>query len=74
MIVINSNLCSDAAQRAFSALEAGKAVRRSCWPDGQYIQRLPTGIVGVVRAGSSVTPPWMGPSSREQDAVDWQVI
>lgn len=74
MIVINSSLCSHEAQLAFSALEAGKAVRRSCWPDGQYIQQLPSGIVGVVRAASTATPPWMGPSSSEQDAVDWLVI
>jgi hypothetical protein len=74
MIVINSPLCSDSAQRAFAALDTGKAVRLDSWPVGQYIQRQASGIVSVVRAGSEVRPPWMGPSRAEQDATNWQVL
>lgn len=74
MIVINSQLCSAEAQRAFAGLHEGKAVRRTCWPHGQYVQRQPSGMDCVVRAGSTVCPPWMGPSSAEQDASDWEVM
>lgn len=74
MIVLNSKLCSTAAQVAFAALEGGKAIRRTSWPDGQFLQQQPSGIVGVVRNKSLVRPPWCGPSSAEMDAMDWQVI
>lgn len=74
MIVINSQLCSDSARTAFAALDAGKAVRRVSWPEGQFIQIQSNGVVGVVRTGSVVRPPWMGPSTAESDATDWQVL
>ncbi len=74
MIVINSNLCSSEFQAAFAALEGGRAIRRTIWPDGQHLKLLPTGIVGVVRAGREIAPPWMGPSNDESNATDWQII
>jgi hypothetical protein len=74
MTVINHQLCSPEAQRAFAALEEGKAVRRASWPQGQSVRRQPTGMISVLRAGSTASPPWMGPSSAEKDAVDWQVM
>jgi len=74
MIVINSNLCSSEFQAAFAALERGRAIKRAAWPEGQQLKLLPTGIVGVIRSGSKIAPPWMGPSNDESDATDWQII
>ena len=74
VIVINQHLCSGSARDAFAALEQGKAIRRECWPEGQVVRVLESGVAGVVRHGSAVIPPWMGPSRAEQDATDWRVI
>lgn len=74
MIVINSALCSKEFNAAFDALKGGQCIRRTCWPEGQFLKMQAAGIVGVFRSGRTIPPSWMGPSSTESDATDWQVI
>lgn len=73
MIVINRMACSPEFSAALDALEAGTAVRRASWPAGQLHQKQRDQIV-VVRESSSIAPGWMGPSSDETIASDWQTV
>lgn len=73
-IVINSQMCSDSFNAAFASLEAGRDIRRECWPANQFLRLEKTGLVAVYREGRMSSPAWIGPSSFETDAEDWQVI
>lgn len=73
MIVINESACSHQFKAAFKALEEGRAVRRTSWPDGQELFKRTDGCIAVRRSGSSITPTWAGPRGEESEATDWVI-
>jgi hypothetical protein len=70
MKVINRAACSPEFIREFDRLNAGGLARRSSWQAGMHLRANGDRIV-VVRPGSEIAPPWLGPSSAEMDADDW---
>jgi hypothetical protein len=71
MKAINMSACSQAFRGAFEALQAGYAVRRSSWPEGQHLKPRADGRIAVYRGGALSAPSWAGPSGAEMDAEDW---
>ncbi|MBA9859191.1 Thoeris anti-defense Tad2 family protein [Ralstonia sp. 121560039-2] len=73
-IAINEAVCSAALRLALKALGEGKDVRRSSWPEGQFLRKSQDGRITVFREGRFSSPSWEGPSSNECDASDWVVF
>ncbi|MEM8519476.1 hypothetical protein RCH05_004052 [Janthinobacterium sp. CAN_S7] len=73
MILINQMACSIEFNAALKSLDGGHAVRRASWPVGMVLRKQETQI-RVIREGSQIAPPWMGPSGAETEANDWQTV
>lgn len=74
MHIINESLSSTEFRQALAALAEGRDVRRSSWPDGQFLRETDGGIVAVFRNQKMSAPSWSGPSVDEMNASDWRVL
>lgn len=75
MILMNSDACSPEFLSAFNAVRVGKNIRRSSWPDGQFLKvHAMTDSIAVFRNNVLTAPMWYGPRGSEQDATDWIVV
>lgn len=73
MIVINRIACSKEFTSVLDAVEVGKDVRRASWPEGMFLRKQ-NDQIAVIRAGSIIAPAWMGPSTEDSEATDWQIV
>lgn len=71
MSVQNEAACSPQFNAAMKALDAGDTARRTEWPAGTYLRKQGERIA-VYRNNKLCAPAWLGPSSVESSAEDWQ--
>jgi len=73
MIVVSQLACSPEFTAALAAVENGKTIRRASWPEGMNLRKK-DGQIAVYRNEKFTAPAWMGPSSDEADATDWEIL
>lgn len=73
MIVLNQLACSKEFSAALAAVEKGHAIRRAAWPVGMLLRKK-GGQIAVFRNEKFTAPAWMGPSSEETEAADWEIL